>query len=43
MSELQELLHLNTYLLMFDMGGMPLDRIAGAIETVGAEVIPQLR
>lgn len=43
MSELQELLHLDTYLLMFDMGGMPLDRIAGAIEMVGAEVIPQLR
>ena len=40
---LRELLHLDTYLLMFDMGGMPLDRIAGAIEMVGAEVIPQLR
>lgn len=42
MGELQELLHLDTYLLMFDMGGMPYADIARTIELVGSTLLPQL-
>jgi alkanesulfonate monooxygenase SsuD/methylene tetrahydromethanopterin reductase-like flavin-dependent oxidoreductase (luciferase family) len=40
--EIAEVLNLDTYLLKFDMGGMPFAEIATAIELAGAEVIPQL-
>lgn len=41
MHELQELLHLDTYLLMFDMGGMPHAEVQRTIELVGTSVVPQ--
>ena len=43
MEEITDLLHLDTYLLMFDMGGVPWDELAPVIELVGAEVLPALR
>jgi alkanesulfonate monooxygenase SsuD/methylene tetrahydromethanopterin reductase-like flavin-dependent oxidoreductase (luciferase family) len=42
MGEIRELLHLDTHLLMFDMGGLPADELAATIELTGAEVIPKL-
>lgn len=42
MAHVAELLHLDTYLLMFDMGGMPFADIARTIELVGSDVIPTL-
>lgn len=42
MHELRDILHLDTHLLMFDMGGMPWDELAATIELVGGEVLPRL-
>ena len=42
MGELRELLHLDTQLLMFDMGGLPDDELRAVIELAGADVIPKL-
>lgn len=41
-NEIKELLSLDTYLLKFDMGGMPHADVARTIELAGAEVLPQL-
>ncbi|MEN9643379.1 MAG: hypothetical protein RL238_48 [Actinomycetota bacterium] len=43
MEEIRDVLHLDTYLLMFDMGGMPWDELAPTIELVGSDVMPALR
>jgi alkanesulfonate monooxygenase SsuD/methylene tetrahydromethanopterin reductase-like flavin-dependent oxidoreductase (luciferase family) len=43
MGEARELLHLDTHILMFDMGGIGDDELFPAIELIGAEVLPQLR
>lgn len=40
---LQELLHIDTILLMFDMGGLPEKELFEVIDYTGAEVVPQLR
>ena len=40
--QMRDLLHLDTHLVKFDMGGMPHDEVAATIERFGAEVIPQL-
>jgi alkanesulfonate monooxygenase SsuD/methylene tetrahydromethanopterin reductase-like flavin-dependent oxidoreductase (luciferase family) len=40
MGEIREALHLDTQILMFDMGGMPDDELFAAIELTGKEVIP---
>lgn len=40
---LQELLHIDTILLMFDMGGLPERELFEVIDHTGAEVVPQLR
>jgi alkanesulfonate monooxygenase SsuD/methylene tetrahydromethanopterin reductase-like flavin-dependent oxidoreductase (luciferase family) len=42
MGELRELLHLDTQLLMFDMGGLPDDELRAVIELAGTEVIPKV-
>jgi alkanesulfonate monooxygenase SsuD/methylene tetrahydromethanopterin reductase-like flavin-dependent oxidoreductase (luciferase family) len=42
MGEIQRLLHLDTHLLMFDMGGLPDAELAATIELTGAEIIPSL-
>ena len=39
---ISEVLSLDTFLLMFDMGGMPLPDVLRTIELVGAEVLPHL-
>jgi alkanesulfonate monooxygenase SsuD/methylene tetrahydromethanopterin reductase-like flavin-dependent oxidoreductase (luciferase family) len=38
----RELLHLDTQLLMFDMGGIPDPELFAAIELAGTEVLPHL-
>jgi alkanesulfonate monooxygenase SsuD/methylene tetrahydromethanopterin reductase-like flavin-dependent oxidoreductase (luciferase family) len=43
MAEIQQLLHLDTHVLMLDMGGMPDRELFSAIELVGCEMIPTLR
>lgn len=43
MGELQEMLHLDTHLVMFDMGGLPEPELQETITRFGAEVIPNLR
>ena len=43
MSTLQEQLHLDTHVLMFDMGGLPDDELFETIDLVGAEIVPALR
>jgi alkanesulfonate monooxygenase SsuD/methylene tetrahydromethanopterin reductase-like flavin-dependent oxidoreductase (luciferase family) len=43
MGEAREALHLDTHILMLDMGGIPDDELFPAIELAGAEVLPQLR
>ena len=43
MAEIQRLLHLDTHVVMLDMGGMPDDELFPTIELVGAEIIPELR
>lgn len=40
--QMRDLLHLDTHLVKFDMGGMPHHEVAATIERFGAEVIPQL-
>jgi alkanesulfonate monooxygenase SsuD/methylene tetrahydromethanopterin reductase-like flavin-dependent oxidoreductase (luciferase family) len=40
--QLRDVLHLDTMLLMFDMGGVPDDELAAAIELAGADVLPHL-
>lgn len=42
MGELRETLHLDTHLLMFDMGGLPDAELRDVIELAGAEVIPKV-
>jgi alkanesulfonate monooxygenase SsuD/methylene tetrahydromethanopterin reductase-like flavin-dependent oxidoreductase (luciferase family) len=42
MGQIEQLLRLDTHLLMFDMGGLPDDELFATIELVGAEVIPRL-
>jgi alkanesulfonate monooxygenase SsuD/methylene tetrahydromethanopterin reductase-like flavin-dependent oxidoreductase (luciferase family) len=42
MGVIQRLLHLDTHVLMFDMGGLPDDELFATIELVGAELIPTL-
>ena len=39
---ISEVLSLDTFLLMFDMGGMPLPDVLRTIQLVGAEVLPHL-
>lgn len=39
----RELLHLDTQLLMFDMGGLPDHELFATIELAGTDVIPQLQ
>ena len=41
-NEIADILGLDTYLLKFDMGGMPYPEIAEAIALCGSEVLPQL-
>ncbi len=43
MAEIQQLLHLDTHVVMLDMGGLPDDELFATIELVGAEIIPELR
>jgi alkanesulfonate monooxygenase SsuD/methylene tetrahydromethanopterin reductase-like flavin-dependent oxidoreductase (luciferase family) len=43
MGTMQELLHLDTHALMFDMGGMPDDELFATIELVGTDLLPALR
>jgi len=43
MATIQQILHLDTHLLMFDMGGMPDDELFATIELVGADIIPEAR
>jgi alkanesulfonate monooxygenase SsuD/methylene tetrahydromethanopterin reductase-like flavin-dependent oxidoreductase (luciferase family) len=43
MAEIQALLHLDTHVVMLDMGGLPDDELFPAIELLGAEVVPELR
>jgi len=43
MATLRQLLHLDTHVLMFDMGGLPDDELFAAIELVGGEMLPTLR
>ncbi len=43
MEEIREVLHVDTHLLMLDMGGMPWDELAPAIELIGSDVLPGLR
>lgn len=43
MAHIREVLHLDTHLLMFDMGGMPWEPLRDTIELVGAEVLPALQ
>jgi alkanesulfonate monooxygenase SsuD/methylene tetrahydromethanopterin reductase-like flavin-dependent oxidoreductase (luciferase family) len=43
MGEIQRLLHLDTHVVMLDMGGLPDDELFPTIELVGAEVIPALQ
>jgi alkanesulfonate monooxygenase SsuD/methylene tetrahydromethanopterin reductase-like flavin-dependent oxidoreductase (luciferase family) len=40
MAEMRELLHLDTHVVMMDMGGLPDDELMATIELFGAEVIP---
>jgi alkanesulfonate monooxygenase SsuD/methylene tetrahydromethanopterin reductase-like flavin-dependent oxidoreductase (luciferase family) len=40
MGHIRETLHLDTQILMFDMGGMPDNDLFQAIELLGTEVIP---
>ena len=42
MCSLRDVLHLDTYLMMFDMGGMPYANIARTIELVGSTILPHL-
>lgn len=42
MAAARDALHLDTQILMFDMGGMPHDDVIEAIEITGAEVIPEV-
>ena len=42
MGEAREALHLDTHILMLDMGGIPDDELFPAIELAGAEVLPHL-
>ena len=42
MGEAREQLHLDTQILMMDLGGIPDDELFEAIDLVGAEVIPAL-
>jgi alkanesulfonate monooxygenase SsuD/methylene tetrahydromethanopterin reductase-like flavin-dependent oxidoreductase (luciferase family) len=43
MGTIRRQLHLDTHILMLDMGGLPDDELFATIELVGAEVIPALR
>jgi alkanesulfonate monooxygenase SsuD/methylene tetrahydromethanopterin reductase-like flavin-dependent oxidoreductase (luciferase family) len=43
MAVIQQLLHLDTHVLMLDMGGLPDDELFATIELVGAELIPTLK
>jgi alkanesulfonate monooxygenase SsuD/methylene tetrahydromethanopterin reductase-like flavin-dependent oxidoreductase (luciferase family) len=43
MAVIQQLLHLDTHVLMFDMGGLPDDELFATIDLVGAELIPTLK
>lgn len=43
MGEIRELLHLDTQILMFDMGGLPEPELFATIELTGAEVIPAVK
>lgn len=42
MGEMRELLHLDTHLLMFDLGGLPDAELRRTIELVGSDVLPQV-
>jgi alkanesulfonate monooxygenase SsuD/methylene tetrahydromethanopterin reductase-like flavin-dependent oxidoreductase (luciferase family) len=42
MGELRELLHLDTHLVMFDMGGLPEPELRETITMFGTEVVPHL-
>lgn len=42
MGELRELLHLDTHLVMFDMGGIPEPELRRTITMFGTEVLPTL-
>lgn len=42
MGELRECLHLDTQILMFDMGGLPDAELRAVIELAGAEVLPKV-
>jgi alkanesulfonate monooxygenase SsuD/methylene tetrahydromethanopterin reductase-like flavin-dependent oxidoreductase (luciferase family) len=42
MAGLREVLHLDTHLVMFDMGGIPGDALHATIERFGTEVLPHL-
>ena len=42
MGDLAELLHLDTHLLMLDMGGLPDAELCPAIELLGSDVLPKL-
>jgi alkanesulfonate monooxygenase SsuD/methylene tetrahydromethanopterin reductase-like flavin-dependent oxidoreductase (luciferase family) len=43
MGTMREVLHLDTHVLMFDMGGLPDSELFEVIELTGAELIPTLR
>jgi hypothetical protein len=43
MAAIQELLHLDTHVVMLDMGGLPDDELFAVIELMGVELIPTLR
>jgi alkanesulfonate monooxygenase SsuD/methylene tetrahydromethanopterin reductase-like flavin-dependent oxidoreductase (luciferase family) len=43
MATIQQLLHLDTHLVMLDMGGLPDDELFPTIDLFGAELIPALR
>jgi alkanesulfonate monooxygenase SsuD/methylene tetrahydromethanopterin reductase-like flavin-dependent oxidoreductase (luciferase family) len=43
MATIHDLLHLDTHVVMLDMGGMPDDELFPTIDLFGAELIPELR
>jgi alkanesulfonate monooxygenase SsuD/methylene tetrahydromethanopterin reductase-like flavin-dependent oxidoreductase (luciferase family) len=43
MAAIQDLLHLDTHVVMLDMGGMPDEELFPTIDLFGAEIIPELR
>jgi alkanesulfonate monooxygenase SsuD/methylene tetrahydromethanopterin reductase-like flavin-dependent oxidoreductase (luciferase family) len=43
MGQIQDLLHLDTHVVMLDMGGLPDGELFAAIELFGSDVIPEVR